>query len=225
MKADVGATDFSWCIYEHPKFSPDIRVKAKNNIILLNGTTGIKTWPAALKLTEFLLTYDNIIGKDIETYLDLGCGNGFLSAALSKLASQCAKIYALDCSSLACNLTRETIKASQCDNVVVVEDDWSSATILANLTGLKFDFVVVADIFFDVSLAHSLFGFLAKLLEVNPKCEILAAATIRSNETQSYFECAALRYGLIFEEFEDVSITHHFYYDQTAPIKLILVRR
>lgn len=173
--------------------------------ILLNGTTGFRTWPAALHLYQFL--YDTTDFEKFSNVLELGCGCGFLGASLIKTKLSSSQTYTFsdhqDCllDFVRVNLILNQVH-SPSSTVNVANFDWNDND--SKIFETKFDLILASDVTFDpqvidilVSVLKRLFNEYYKQHQRYPKCFISSAK--RSQDTLDYFEQALSREQFVNE--------------------------
>lgn len=171
-------------------------------LIAAGGTTGLRTWEAALHLGQFLCANGSLAaGKRV---LELGAGTGYLSIVCAKCLGA-AHVTASDGS--------EEVVDNLSDNFALNETPWSynaspDAVISPKLLkwghalvgteeaewngGREVDLVIGADITYDQKVIPSLVATLRELLELYPQAEIIISATERNLATLSAFQDACL---------------------------------
>ncbi|KAF2675555.1 hypothetical protein BT63DRAFT_420753 [Microthyrium microscopicum] len=162
------------------------------SVIASSGTTGLRTWEAALYLSEYLASegMKYIRGQNV---LELGAGTGLVSIVCSKyLEASCV---------LATDGSEDVVLAME-DNAFLNGIDKSHHLACRVLrwgrplddgeggVGTVYDTVLGADITFDDSLFPLLISSFRILLEKNPQIKILIASTIRNDDTFAKFESA-----------------------------------
>lgn len=185
------------------------------NIILLesrflisgSGTTGLRTWEAALHMGQYLCANPSFVqGKRV---LELGTGTGYIAVLCAKyLGSE--HVIATDGS--------EDVVSNLPDNFFVNELEGSGKVTASELKWgqplmgtkepewngeRKIDVVIGADITYDVSVIPALVETLEELAELSPGVAILIAATERNRATfESFLEvCKKREFNVSYEEF------------------------
>lgn len=190
----------------------DIDVLENRALISAAGTTGLRTWEAALHLGQFLCVNGPLVaGKRV---LELGVGTGYLSILCAKCLGA-AHVIASD--------GAEEVVDNLADNFTMNGLDWDfGGSRKARLTpkllkwghalvgteepewmgGQKIDLVIGADVIYDQRTIPSLVSTLNELLELNSGAEVIIAATQRSIETLSAFRDTCARSSLRVDELE-----------------------
>ncbi|GME33461.1 putative Nicotinamide N-methyltransferase [Neofusicoccum parvum] len=168
------------------------------SVISSSGTTGLRTWEAALHLGAYLASeagHKWVQGKRV---LELGAGTGLLSILCTKHL-QAVKATATDgdegvVDSIKTNLFLNGLDARVDTESIVLRWGWSW-TLQDSLyyeEGSKdqYDVVVGADVTYDKSVIPVLVSTLADLFQHQPSLQILIAATIRNEQTFEAFDVA-----------------------------------
>lgn len=225
---------------------PPVQIDILENRLLIaaGGTTGLRTWEAALHLGQFLCTNRNLVaGKRV---LELGAGTGYLSILCAKHLGA-AHVIASDGS--------EDVVDTLADNFCVNNIPWgygtsSEGSISPKLlkwghalvgteevewnAGRTIDLVVGADITYDHKVIPSLVATLSELRDLYPGVEIVIAATQRNMATLDSFQAACLQNRLKAHEVDfstdtisknvDKSGQHHGplspFYPSDTPIRI-----
>ncbi|KAF4636411.1 hypothetical protein G7Y89_g1675 [Cudoniella acicularis] len=181
------------------KIAPTISLLEAKNVIATAGTTGLRTWEAALHLGDFLCSSPELIrGKVI---LDLGAGTGYLSIFCAKHLGA-SYVLATDGSSdvvesLTTNIylndlqESHSIAALQLRWGQVLPTDESSQTF----SGRKIDVVLGADLTYYESGIPALLATFGDLFDLFPDVVIIIAATVRNEKTFGTFVDACGRAG------------------------------
>ncbi|KAI1394446.1 putative methyltransferase-domain-containing protein [Hypoxylon trugodes] len=173
--------------------SPQITLLESRNLISAAGTTGLRTWEAALHLGQYLSANPSYIkGQEV---LELGAGTGYLSIL-------CAKY--LGAKSVVASDGSDEVVATLPDNFFLngLQDDeniramdvkWGHALVGTEEEewngGRPFDIVIGADITYDKSVIPALMGTLGELIGMF-NTTVLIAATERNQETFEAFIAA-----------------------------------
>lgn len=189
-----------------------VDILENRQLIAAGGTTGLRTWEAALHLGQFLCANSGLVaGKRV---LELGAGTGFLSIA-------CAKC--LGATHVTVTDGAEEVVDSLPDNFALNDIAWSynasPGTVISPKLlkwghalvgteeaewngGRQVDLVIGADITYDHKAIPSLVATLKELLELYPDAEIIISATERNLATLSTFKDACLANRLSVSELD-----------------------
>lgn len=166
------------------------------SVLAADGTTGHKTWEAALALGDALLSSATtsaqtqtpartplVAGKRV---LELGAGTGFLSLLCARLGA--AHVFATDGSEAMVNLMRTNVANNAgVEKVMTCRTLWFGPNDNDDDDGLEvYDGVRVilgADVTYDESILAPLCHTMAALLRRNPAAQVFIAATVRRQQT------------------------------------------
>ncbi|KKZ67719.1 hypothetical protein EMCG_06586 [[Emmonsia] crescens] len=172
------------------------------NLIIASGTTGFRTWEAALHLGTYLSTPEGrslIEGKNI---VELGSGTGFLAMyclkclgarsvtatdrdpALISSIKDCAMWNDLSCTRINANIWEWGTP---------FQPDWLSSL---GKTYQSFDVALGADLIYDLDLVHLLFSTLRELFDKHRIKVFIMSAVHRNPETFNAFLKACETSGL-----------------------------
>ncbi|KAJ4302470.1 hypothetical protein N0V88_002615 [Collariella sp. IMI 366227] len=156
--------------------NPHITILESRSLISAAGTTGLRTWEAALHLGQYLCKNPSLVEN--KRILELGTGTGYLAVLCAKyLGSE--HVMASDGSD-------EVVSKLQDSFFLNEEEAWNG--------GRKLDMVLGADITYDVSVIPALVATLQELAGLFPGIEIVIAATERNRATfESFLEACAKR--------------------------------
>lgn len=181
------------------RFNNEIKIKIEETpyVISAEGTTGFRTWEAALYLTQYLL--DNSSSTNVKNVLELGAGTGMVSIGLAKrYRNEIENLYITDGDSqlvetqLKRNFELNFSKDDTQPTNMKYQKLWWNIDEVPN----DIDLVVAADVTYDSSVIPDLCQCLQQCLTStgNPDKICLLSATIRNEETIKSFEseCAKL---------------------------------
>lgn len=187
-----------------------IDILENRSLIAAGGTTGLRTWEAALHLGQFLCANSDLVeGKRV---LELGAGTGYLSILCAKCLGA-AHVTASDGS--------EEVVDSLPDNLVLNRVEWKYNPPTAGLVspkllkwghallgteeaewngGQKVDVVIGADVTYDSRVVPFLVGTFRELIDLYPGVDIIVADAQRNPSTLAAFHDACLRARLRVSE-------------------------
>ncbi|XXH04069.1 hypothetical protein Hte_010480 [Hypoxylon texense] len=183
-----------------------ITLLESRNLIAAAGTTGLRTWEAALHLGQYLTTNPSLIRA--KNVLELGAGTGYLSILCAKFLAADQTIASDGSDDVVANLPEnfflnglqgsEAIRAMDVKwghALVGTEDEhWNG--------GKPIDVVLGADITYDRSVIPALVGTLDELVGMFPHVAILISATERNRETFHLFLEACEKTNFRVEEID-----------------------
>lgn len=154
-----------------------ITLRETPRVLTSHGTTGHRTWEAALALGDHLLSHDRML-KDARV-LELGAGTGFLSVLCAKLGA--AAVTATDGSDRMVELLKRNVEMNNVQDTVSCEQLWFGTQ--SDIEERQFDLILGADITYDEAVVGALVDTLARLLGSQPECSALIFATVRQEAT------------------------------------------
>ncbi|KAM4057448.1 lysine methyltransferase [Hirsutella rhossiliensis] len=166
--------------------APGITLLEKRALISAAGTTGLRTWEAALHLGQYLCLNPGVVaGKRV---LELGAGTGYLSILCAKYLSS-AHVIASDGS--------DDVMSNLADNMALNHVQDTARVSLENIKwghedgqvsgGPPVDVILGADITYDRSMIPALVETLMYLLGLYPGVEAYISATQRNEHTSAVF--------------------------------------
>ncbi|SCU80841.1 LANO_0B01310g1_1 [Lachancea nothofagi CBS 11611] len=175
-----------------------IDVQEKPYLLCASGTTGFRTWEAALYLAEFLAQNPAVLGglTSNSRVLELGAGTGLVSIAWAKLrGTSTTELYVTDGDS---TLVEQTARHNFMLNGIDTTDAkykfqrlWWGEDAVPNV-----DLILAADVTFDASVIPHLVSCLATALIDQTARFAMIAATVRNEQTTAVFESCCASNGL-----------------------------
>ncbi|OCK81091.1 hypothetical protein K432DRAFT_296320 [Lepidopterella palustris CBS 459.81] len=160
-----------------------------------SGTTGLRTWEAALHLGTFLTSEVGaklIRGKNV---LELGAGTGLLSILCARHL-EASRVIATDGDEGVVDAIRTNIFLNGLENdedrsieSAILRWGWAlDATSFSEDYGIEsLDVVIGADVTYDKSVIPALVSTLSELFDLNSSLEVVIAAAIRNEKTFETF--------------------------------------
>ncbi|KAI0473211.1 FAM86A [Xylariaceae sp. FL0804] len=174
-----------------PAPAPQITLLEQRNLISASGTTGLRTWEAALHLGQFLCTSSELIrGKRV---LELGAGTGYLSILCARYLGAAQVIASDGSDDVVANLPENFyLNGLQGESKISPMDvKWGHALVGTeeqHWNGAKpIDVVIGADVTYDQRAIPPLIATLQELTNMFPRIEVLIAATERNRSTFESF--------------------------------------
>ena len=213
---------------------PTVTLHEARNLVAAAGTTGLRTWEAALLLGNYLCTNSSSLvhGKSI---LELGSGTGYVSVLCAKYLGA-SHVIATDGSddvvdSLSTNLYLNGLQDSSI--IEGKELRWGQVLIGSEHPewngGREIDLVLGADLTYDGSGIPPLVSTFGDLFELYPKVTIIIAATVRNPKTfETFLDTCRLNQYLVQEvKFEITSsrLQQGPFYSHHEQIQLCLITR
>lgn len=181
-----------------------ITILENRSLLSAGGTTGLRTWEAALHLGQYLC--ENPVVVQGKRLLELGAGTGYLSILCAKYLGA-EHIIATDGSddvvnNMPDNLFLNELQGSE--NIVATPLNWGWALVGTEEDrwngGRPLDVVLGADITYDKTIIRPLVNTFTEILMLYPKTEFHISATQRNRETfQAFMEECQLN-KLVVEE-------------------------
>lgn len=230
---DVSEQRKCYVTYHLSALGKNITLLEKRALLAAGGTTGLRTWEAALHLGHYLCTNPSLIaGKRV---LELGTGTGFLSVLCARYLSA-THVLASDGSDDVISNLPENLFLNGLQGLPLVSPmdlKWGHALVGTEEAswngGRPVDVVIGADVTYDAKVIPALVGTLVEVLEMFPDAEAYISATQRNEATFGTFLDSCRGCGLDVEDLQ-VEVppgymqTGPFYNDQVA-IRLCRVRR
>ncbi|KAL6815304.1 putative methyltransferase domain-containing protein [Trichoderma sp. SZMC 28013] len=208
-----------------PDHEARINLFENRSLVAAGGTTGLRTWEAALHLGQLLCRDPSIVsGKRV---LELGTGTGYLAILCIKYLGS-THVIASDGSDDVINNLPENLFLNQLegsDAIRPMDLKWGYALVGTEEErwngGRPLDVVLGADITYDPSIIPALVSTLLELFGLYPHVEVIIAATQRNLETFQVFlvKCRDERLRVEDVSFEIPSRDQQegpFYNDQVA---------
>jgi protein-lysine N-methyltransferase EEF2KMT len=181
-----------------------ITLLENRSLISAAGTTGRRTWEAALHLGQYLCANPSEVSK--KRVLELGAGTGYLSVLCAKWLVA-ADVIASDGSGEVVEALPDTffINNLQHDGRVrAIQLKWghtlSGNDDLGWSEGYTVDVLIGADVTYDESIIPPLVGTIQELFEIAKDAKVLIAATERNKQTFEFFVAACSRARLDVEQ-------------------------
>ncbi|KAK8228727.1 putative methyltransferase-domain-containing protein [Phyllosticta paracitricarpa] len=207
------------------------------SIISSSGTTGLRTWEAALHLGAYLSTETGsqwIRGKRI---LELGAGTGLLSIFCAKHVDA-SRATITDGDEGVVDSIKTNVFLNELDTAANTESivlRWGRSCALRDSLYYdegqqnEYDVVLGADVTYDKTVIPALVATLADLLQRQPSLDILIAATIRNEETFEAFSVVCRRNGLDHQEVQFApplaKRQRGPFYATTTPIRIVKISK
>lgn len=213
---------------------PTITLHESRNIVAAAGTTGLRTWEAALHLGNYLCNYASnlVYGMSI---LELGAGTGYVSILCSRHLGA-SHVLATDgsgdvVSSLSTNFY---LNGLQDENTIEGKElKWGQALLGGEHPqwnhGRQIDLVLGSDLIYDGSGIPALVSTFRELFGLYPKVQIIIAATVRNPTTFQRFldTCRGNRYEVEEIEFgiPRAELQEGPFYSDQVPIQLWMITK
>lgn len=213
------------------KDTPSVTLLEARNILAGSGTTGLRTWEAALHLGSYLCANKELIfGKSV---LELGCGTGFVSILCTKHLGA-TQVLMTDGSSEVISDASANLKLNGLDGshgIHALLLLWEEERLQSPpWTGQQPPEIVIgADITYDETIIPALVGTFKYIFELLPHVEIIISATIRNSQTIQAFEQALLNRKMSLRELDFDLLPMHEqmgpFYPDNVPIRLYMITK
>ncbi|KAL2269250.1 hypothetical protein VTJ83DRAFT_4096 [Remersonia thermophila] len=166
---------------------PRINLLESRSLIAAAGTTGLRTWEAALHLGQYLCTNRSLVAN--RRVLELGSGTGYLAVLCAKYLGS-SRVIATDGSDEVVNRLSDSFFLNglqESPAVSATQLQWGHSFVGANWTEEGVDTVLGADITYDVSVISALVATIDDMARQFPGLSVLIAATERNRATFERF--------------------------------------
>lgn len=224
---------------EHTDGSPTLASKyittlENRSLLSAGGTTGLRTWEAALHLGQYLcLNQELVQGKRL---LELGAGTGYVSILCAKYLGA-KHIIATDGSDDVVNNMPDNFFLNELqgsESIVAMPLNWGWALVGTEEDqwngGRPIDVVLGADITYDKSIIRPLVSTFMEIVALYPRVEIFISATQRNRDTFQAFldECQKNKLSVEELEFPDPANPSKQlgpYYSVSVEIKICRIQK
>ena len=184
--------------------APQITLLEAPSLLAASGTTGFRTWEAALFLGTYLTSLE---GKDLvanQNIIEVGAGTGFLSILCSKHLNA-RRVLATDGSpeviaDLKANIALNSLSEAASIHANVLQWEHTLFNSVADCRDVdQFHLAIGADVTYDIKSIPALIATIRDLFELYPDIQVLIAATIRNKETFESFLLACSKNSFTFK--------------------------
>lgn len=180
-------------------YPPRISLLESRWLIAASGTTGLRTWEAALHLGQYLCVKPALVrGKRV---LELGAGTGYLSILCARYLGA-AHCLASDGSDDVINHLPDNLFLNGLEGggaVAPMDLKWGHALVGTEEAqwngGRPVDVILGADITYDKALIPALVATVHEVVSMFPGAMAIIAATERNRETYEAFKLSCLQGG------------------------------
>ena len=214
--------------------TPSITVLEARNLVAAYGTTGLRTWEAALHLGNYLCRNQDVLVRG-QSILELGAGTGYVSLLCAKHLGATHVIATDGSDDVVASLSTNFYLNGLQDSIVIEgkELKWGQALVGGEYpawnAGRTIDLVLGADLTYDGSGIPALVSTFGDLFELYPTMKIIYTATIRNPTTFEKFleACRANKYTVenILYEIEKTEFQEGPFYSDQVPIQLCLITK
>ncbi|KAK6857338.1 hypothetical protein PG995_007525 [Apiospora arundinis] len=212
---------------------PHVTLLESRHLISAGGTTGLRTWEAALHLGQYLCTQPTLVQN--KRVLELGAGTGYVSILCAKHLAPAQVIASDGSDDVVANLPENFYLNGLQDSraISVMDLKWGHALVGTEEAewngGQPIDLVLGADVTYDESVIPSLVATIDDLFDMFPRVLVIITATERNRQTFDAFINVCQKRALNVEEVKfDITPkdaqTGPFYSDQ-VPIRICRITR
>ncbi|QUC23434.1 uncharacterized protein UV8b_07675 [Ustilaginoidea virens] len=182
---------------------PTITFLENHSLVSAGGTTGLRTWEAALHMGQYLCLNPSLVaGKRV---LELGAGTGYLSVLCAKHLEAAHAIVSDGSDDVITNMPENLLLngLQGSSRITSMHLEWGHALVAAEdkiwNRSIPVDVVLGADITYDQRAAPALVATLLQLFELYPTVKVYMAVTERNPKTFQAFLDASKREKLSVE--------------------------
>ncbi|KAK7416904.1 hypothetical protein QQZ08_011845 [Neonectria magnoliae] len=218
---------------EEVQKQPHITLFENRSLISAAGTTGLRTWEAALHLGSYLCQNSSIV-KD-KRILELGAGTGYLSILCANFLGSTHAIASDGSDDVINNLPENLFLNDLQESAAVVpmEVKWGHALLGTEEDkwngGRPVDVVLGADITYDQSVIPALAGTLVDVFSLHPAVDVYISATQRNEKTFQVFldQCQVNGFAVenLWFEVPSRATQEGPFYNDTVDIRICKVSR
>ncbi|KAL9097544.1 MAG: hypothetical protein Q9165_000440 [Trypethelium subeluteriae] len=212
----------------------NITLLEARSVLSSSGTTGLRTWEAALHLGSFLTTEDGEAFVKDRHVLELGAGTGFLSILCAKHLGA-ARVVATDGDPGVVQSLDENLSLNRLQSINAVRTEvlkWGRPLqpnwIEEEIAKYPHDVILGADLIYDKEIIPLLIDTICDLISVIPTLDVVIAATVRNEETIDMFttRCEESELRLSYILFPAAAETENrgFFYSTDTPIRIMHIR-
>ena len=215
--------------------SPQFTLLEAPSLLGSSGTTGFRTWEAALFLGTYLTSAKGRYHITQRNIVEIGAGTGFLSIMCAKHLGA-RRVLATDGSLEVVNDLKNNIHLNGLkeDNLVSAHVLRWGHTLLDGAADIRgedeaFDLAIGADVTYDIESIPSLVATISELFVLYPNLQVLISATVRNEATLRSFVAACSADCLSVKEIGLPMIERRqqtgFFFPTHTPIKILAVWR
>lgn len=211
----------------------NITLLENRHLISAAGTTGLRTWEAALHLGTYLCQNQSIVkGKRI---LELGAGTGYLSILCANFLQSTHVIVSDGSDDVINNLSENFCLNNLQESPLITPMDikWGHALLGTEEEewngGKPVDVVLGADITYDQSVIPALIRTILDIFNLHPMVEVYISATQRNEQTFQVFLDKCKDNGLAVDDLQYEIPDRHMqegpFYNNEVAIRICKVSR
>ncbi|KAH9867898.1 hypothetical protein IAQ61_007202 [Plenodomus lingam] len=220
--------------YPGPLDERTVTLLESRSVISSSGTTGLRTWEAALHLGSYLTSAQGQARVRGKRLFELGAGTGMLSILCAKHL-KVSGIVATDGDEAVVDAIKTNLflngldidDASECQvRTASLKWGWPiDATTFSEDYGMEVpDLLLGADVTYDKAVIPRFVTTMSDFFEQNPALQVLVSATIRNEQTFETFLNACKRNRFCVEPLDFPPVPEHLqdgpFYPTTTPIQI-----
>lgn len=213
---------------------PSISLLESRSLVAAAGTTGLRTWEAALHLGEYLCAHASTLVQE-RCILELGAGTGYISIMCAKHL-RASHVIATDGSDDVVSGLADNFHLNGLQDTSIIQGrelKWGETLIGRELPewyrDQKVDLVLGADVTFDEGGIAALTSTCEDIFGLYPEVKIIIAATRRNAKTFAFFQETCLGKGYKFEEsdfaIKSAELQMGPFYPNRVPIRLCIITK
>ncbi|KAJ9667086.1 hypothetical protein H2201_002921 [Coniosporium apollinis] len=219
----------AYVTYTFSHLNASVTLLEYRSVISSSGTTGLRTWEAALHLGSFLASNpESVAGKNV---LELGAGTGLLSILCAE-GLGVKRAMATDGDEGVVDALKSNIFLNGLEGSRKIESSvlrWGrtirTTAFEEDFDDDPYDIVLGADITYDKTVVPWLASTLRELFDLRPSLEAFISATIRNEDTFNAFVYACGRNHLDVKDIEFEPVPVHSqtgpFYPVDTPIRIV----
>ena len=211
---------------------PEIHLVESRSILAASGSTGFRTWEAALYLGKFLCSFSgNRLVKN-KSVLELGMGTGFLSILCAHHLGAKYVLATDGCGDVVEKfVAHPSFHDGEKGAIVPAVLSWGSSDLCDSIGDSqkqgKFDLIIGADVTYDPSSIPLLVSTIFEVLSQSADSVAMIAATVRNENTIQVLLNTCVHYRIVVEEImipdEDQGRQQGFFHPTSTPIRILVL--
>jgi protein-lysine N-methyltransferase EEF2KMT len=214
--------------------TPTITLLEARNLVAASGTTGLRTWEAALHLGNYLCANRECLVRE-KSILELGAGTGYVSVLCAKHLEAKYVIATDGSDDVVASLSTNFYLNGLQDSTIIEGKElrWGQALVGGEHPewnrGRYIDLALGADLTYDGSGIPALVSTFGDLFDLYPQIKIMYAATVRNPKTFEWFLDACRANSYVIEQInfgiEKSELQDGPFYSDQVPIQLCFITK
>ena len=214
-----------------PEHGLNFSILERRSTLAMAGTTGFRTWDAALHLGSFFSTSLGKMFIQRKRVIELGAGTGFLSVLCAKFFNPKFVLATDGSEEVLQNLRANIFTHNTLYDTDVCRFEWGAtpepSEVDAECHAGKFDLIIGADVTYDPPSIVNLLKSIRAIMDRSAKCIAIIAAKVRNEETVQAFLEECVKSELDIKEIRKPQIKETpqlgFYHSTATPFKIFLL--